>query len=270
MIVKDNVPISGLVKRIFRETYGVEDTELYRNAEASERFRNDVKKLRESYAKPFCDTDYNDYEIRKAYMIAYYPYYIEPARYVVENFVVPMFNEPELHFFACGPCPELYGTLLALRDKNFRGKIFVNTYDVESEWSLYCTYNLCEEILPIEYWGFQSNFFVGDSLSFAERIRDFDILYPDEKIFFLQNYLSHMPDTPEAVEKFLSWFRKLLSFPSYLYHYEYANFRPQIAKANFEHHNPKATSLFGEIRPDAKITERKMKPLKIFVEQSLF
>lgn len=52
--------------------------------------------------------------------------------------------------------------------------------------------------------------------------------------------------------------------------YCYANFRPQIAKAKCERHDPKATSLFGEIRNDAQITERKMKSLKILRQQSLF
>ena len=52
--------------------------------------------------------------------------------------------------------------------------------------------------------------------------------------------------------------------------YCYANFRPQLAEINFRRHNPEATSLFGEIRPDAKITERKMKPLKFIRQQTLF
>ena len=52
--------------------------------------------------------------------------------------------------------------------------------------------------------------------------------------------------------------------------YCYANFRPQLAVANFRRHNPEATSLFGEIRPDAKITIREMKPLKIIRQQTLF
>mgnify|MGYP002626455662 CR=1 FL=1 len=52
--------------------------------------------------------------------------------------------------------------------------------------------------------------------------------------------------------------------------YCYANFRPQIAKANFDRHNPKATSLYGELNKDAKITERKMTTLKILRQQSLF
>ena len=52
--------------------------------------------------------------------------------------------------------------------------------------------------------------------------------------------------------------------------YCYANFRLQLAAANFSRHNPEATSLFGEIRSDAKITERKMKPLKIVTQPTLF
>ena len=52
--------------------------------------------------------------------------------------------------------------------------------------------------------------------------------------------------------------------------YCYANFRPQLAAANFSRHKPEATSLFGEIRSDAKITERKMKPLKIVTQPTLF
>ena len=52
--------------------------------------------------------------------------------------------------------------------------------------------------------------------------------------------------------------------------YCYANFRPKIAEANFRRHNSEDTSLFGAIRPDAKITERKMNSLKTVAEQSLF
>lgn len=44
--------------------------------------------------------------------------------------------------------------------------------------------------------------------------------------------------------------------------YCYANFRPNIAAANFKLHNPKSSLLLGEIRADAKVTERKIAPLK--------
>ena len=58
MIVKDDVPIAALVKRIFRETYGVDDDELYHNAELRERIRHAVKSLRASYQNNVCVTDY--------------------------------------------------------------------------------------------------------------------------------------------------------------------------------------------------------------------
>lgn len=44
--------------------------------------------------------------------------------------------------------------------------------------------------------------------------------------------------------------------------YCYANFRPSIAAANFKLHNPKSSLLLGELRADAKVTERKIAPLK--------
>ena len=49
LIVKDDVTIAPLVKKIFRETYGVDDDELYRNAELRETIRGAVKSLRASY-----------------------------------------------------------------------------------------------------------------------------------------------------------------------------------------------------------------------------
>lgn len=39
MIVKDNVPIEELVKKFFREIYGVEIDELYRNDELCKKIR---------------------------------------------------------------------------------------------------------------------------------------------------------------------------------------------------------------------------------------
>lgn len=52
--------------------------------------------------------------------------------------------------------------------------------------------------------------------------------------------------------------------------YCYANFRPNIAAANFKKHNPESSLLLGEIRADAKITERKITPLKKFAQGTLF
>ena len=44
--------------------------------------------------------------------------------------------------------------------------------------------------------------------------------------------------------------------------YCYANFRPQIAKTHYEHHDENSPLLFGELRGDERITDRKIKRLR--------
>lgn len=183
MILKDDVPISPLVKRIFRETYGVDDDELYNNAELCETIRHTVKSLRVSYKNNVCVTDYGAEENRKAYMIAYYPYFIAPARYVVENFVAPQISQRELikaDFFASGPCPELLGTVAALKKMERCIQVDVQTYDPQPGWFPYqqMTFKLAEKLLKVSA--------PAVILAHAEGRIETDI-------FFMQNYLSHMP-----------------------------------------------------------------------------
>ncbi len=183
MIVKDDVPISPLVKRIFCETYGVEDDELYNNAELRETIRGAVKSLRTSYQNNVYVTDYGAEENRKAYMIAYYPYYIEPARYVVENFVAPQISPREIikaNFFASGPCPELLGTVAALKKMERCIQVDVQTYDPQPGWFPYqqMTFKLAEKLLKVSA--------PAVILAHVEGRIETDI-------FFMQNYLSHMP-----------------------------------------------------------------------------
>ena len=56
-------------------------------------------------------TDYSGDKIRKAYMTAYYPYFIAPASYVASNYVAPNMNASvgNRAFFAADPCHELLG-----------------------------------------------------------------------------------------------------------------------------------------------------------------
>ena len=116
MRVQSHVEIAPLVKKIFRETYGVDDDELYRNAELRETIRGAVKSLRVSYDNNVCVTDYNAEENRKAYMIAYYPYFIAPARYVAKTCLKPNVSATDGNwaFFAGGSCPEMLGVAQAV------------------------------------------------------------------------------------------------------------------------------------------------------------
>lgn len=194
MILEENVLIADFVKEIFRATYGVDDDELYRDDELRETIRHTVCELRKSYRKPFCDTDYGAEENRKAYMIAYYPYYIEPARYVVENFVAPQISPRELikaDFFASGPCPELLGTVAALKKMERCIQVDVQTYDLQPNWFPYqqMTFKLAEKLLKVSA--------PAVILAYTEGRIETDI-------FFMQNYLSHMPC--QNTDKFLKDF----------------------------------------------------------------
>ena len=145
-------------------------------------------------------------------MIAYYPYYIEPARYVVENFVAPTLNlhseDNCIDFFAGGSCPETYGIFQALQNI-FYDNADITIFDEENGWFPYqkTTWSLCSEIFAEQdvrsYTFAHRRCRIGkdfaDDLDFVGRLKK-------TKIFFLQNYLSHMSDKPESVEKFLNWF----------------------------------------------------------------
>ena len=201
--LKNFFPIEKLIKKIFRETYGVEVDELYRNAELCKEIRGAVKNLRLSYQQDICVTDYSAEKNRKAYMISYYPYFIAPASYVAETCLKKNLppSKGNWAFFAGGPCPELFGISQILPPP-----LSVITLDLEKEWFPHqqMTKNFCKAILNFKrrlraHFGFN----IGDSLPPASRSR---VELRNANIFFMQNYLSHLSPTDENVNKFLAWF----------------------------------------------------------------
>lgn len=137
----------NIFDRVFEKTYGpaimpygcLSDAETIRVREA-------VQSLRQSYQPQYADeacvSRYHTEENRKAYMLAYYPYYVEPACRVVRDYVVPALQERQafypvlnLAFFAGGPCPEMYGTLKALRGAQLHEKTAVTILDWECGWN---------------------------------------------------------------------------------------------------------------------------------------
>lgn len=203
--LQSNVQIAPLVKRIFRETYGVEDDELYHNDELCKKISGAVKSLRLSYQNNVCVTDYGAEENRKAYMIAYYPYFIAPAAYVTANCLKPNISKSvgNWAFFASGPCPELLGVAQSITPPHTQRVI---TLDLEQNWFPYqkITRKLCEEALSFKsalmsYTGFN----IGDHLPSGSKCRE-DV--SNANIFFMQNYLSHLSPATEHINKFLAWF----------------------------------------------------------------
>ena len=93
----------NIFDRVFEKTYGpavmpygcLSDAETIRVREA-------VQSLRQSYqpqyANEACVSRYHTEENRKAYMLAYYPYYVEPACRVVRDYVIPALQERQAFY----------------------------------------------------------------------------------------------------------------------------------------------------------------------------
>lgn len=80
-------------QRIVAKTYGNSCDIRQLGEERMESIREAVRDLRQSYHGDVCDMRYSTDENRRAYMLAYYPNYIEPARHVVERYVIPALKE---------------------------------------------------------------------------------------------------------------------------------------------------------------------------------
>ena len=82
--------------------------------QAAEGLQEDVRSIRLSYRSPFGTTfPYGDTNFQNAYMVAYFPYYIEPLYHALEdaNLDTTLFEKGKLQasFFGGGPCPEALG-----------------------------------------------------------------------------------------------------------------------------------------------------------------
>ncbi len=222
-----------LVEYLFKETYGQNVEIFLQNGEKCQILQNAVKNLRFSYkpsGEDSCDTGYNEEEIRKAYMIAYYPYYISAAYELIKEKWFPRIANRgwkiKLDCLAGGPCPEIYGTVKALAESGKCKGVDVATYDLEKEWSPYqkITCKLCVESFStdnfnIENWLFVNKFNISET---ADSLKNYSRYTSKGKtislterwnkqtdIFLLQNYLSHIEYTQQAVNNFLEWLKNM-------------------------------------------------------------
>lgn len=212
-----------LTERIFRQTYGFPSGNL--KGDELDKVRDAVIELRSSYAANVCTPLYHREDIRKAYMFAYYPYYIQPVYNVISEFLktdwgqrsleywgersIGYDNEDlgavapiELTYLAGGPCPELFGTVKALKDIGLDNDIYAEIYDIEEGWRNLqnITLDLCKD-----YYGknISLEFFSG----YDARKSENQELKQGQGILVIQNYLSHVRDE----EKFMQSFESLLN-----------------------------------------------------------
>ncbi|NLZ35185.1 hypothetical protein N3C_2398 [Clostridium sp. N3C] len=196
---------------IFENTYNktLEDLQ----DEEAAKIREDVVVLRKSYQDKVCVTNYNMDRLRRAYMICYFPYYLDPAYDLLKNSVIPLIkenimsnNKVCLSYFAGGPCPELVGTLKAFRDSGINKKFEVRILDYEQGWKEQrkITQKVIKKYLPEVKLSLQT--FSGCDLmldcGFCNNCWEYckNELYRKTDIYFMQNCLNHIYQKAEVVE----------------------------------------------------------------------
>ena len=108
---------------------------------AATRLRDIVKKIRTGYRSPFgTKFSYGQQSFQNGYLVAYFPYYIEPIYHVLKSADLPdeLFNQDNLQvsFFGGGPCPEALGLAAYLREKvpNLKS-VDISIFDREMSWN---------------------------------------------------------------------------------------------------------------------------------------
>lgn len=128
--------MDNIYEEIFSETYGYPVCNL--NENNSRNIRDSIIKLRSSYRSNEPITEYDKSSIRKAYMLAYYPNYMNLVYELVKLHIVDnLTNEArriKVVFFAAGPGPEVSGVLKALNDSKFNKRLDINILDLEKGW----------------------------------------------------------------------------------------------------------------------------------------
>ena len=111
--------------------------------------REHVYRIRKMYNMPIGRTiPYGDADFRAAYLLAYFPYYIEPICHVLEAAKLPdsLFATGTLKaaFFGGGPCPEALGLAAYLRSRApHLAHVEATVFDRQPGWNM-----IQQELVP--------------------------------------------------------------------------------------------------------------------------
>lgn len=124
--------------------------------------RHHVQRIRTLYRQPIGRViPYDDGSFRAAYLVAYFPYYIEPVFHVLQAANLPnsLFATGTLKaaFFGGGPCPEALGLAAYLRNRAPRlTSVEATVFDRQPGWNP-VQQGLLQSMLP-SYASSQTNF----------------------------------------------------------------------------------------------------------------
>lgn len=203
--------MQGLYNYIFERVYNV-PIENIDEAELNI-IKEDIRSLRQSYRDDFCVTHYEKDRQRKAYMISYYPNYIFPVYDIIRKFILPNTNKEilNLSYFGAGPCPELVGTLMALKDLCNNYEIYL--FDYEEKWKE--EFKITKEIIENYFKGIKSRF---NSINGCDISLNCNTCFEREEycrneifkridICFMQNVLNHLKDDTDFISSLKDKFK---------------------------------------------------------------
>ncbi len=208
----------NIYKLIFKETYGFDYDELTKNR--AEDIKKYIAILRNSYKRNVPNTPYEESEIRKAYMLCYYPNYIGPIytlmnKYINKKIKTLLKTTINVSFLGAGPGPEVYGCLKSLNEYLINKKIICNLYDHEGEWDnqrrvteilLTTLRNLRIKVNNIYGCNFMESCSNVCNRWVTCKEREFQ-----SDIIVMQNCINHMEDTKKFEETLMEKFKVMKS-----------------------------------------------------------
>lgn len=171
--------------------------------------REPVLRIRTLYNQPIGRTlPYDDAEFRSAYLLAYFPYYIEPVCHVLDKANLPesLFASGTLKaaFFGGGPCPEILGFAAYLRNRApYLKAVEATAFDRQAGWNV-----IQKELVPSMLPSYKSGHTVfsinGKSCDVVECLaRECTCGVGDKDIIIAQNFLTEVyTDKKRAIETF--------------------------------------------------------------------
>nr|WP_307990645.1 hypothetical protein [uncultured Niameybacter sp.] len=198
----------NLYERLIEEAYGkrLEDLDL----ELVKRIQCDIQALRKSYRTDAPVTPYEEGALRKAYMLAYYPHYMEVAQtmmgYVLQDKGVKKKGHMHLAYFAAGPGPEILGSIQALMKNGITTHIQTDCLDLEEGWEVErsITKKLIKEIRGIQ--GYHLNNIApcdmrltckGECMGWS---RCKVTLFRSADIYFMNNCINHLGGNMHTID----------------------------------------------------------------------
>lgn len=161
-----------------------------------------VKELRSLLRGAFANVNYSDRFTRAAYMLAYFPFYIEPIYYVTKSHIDKLIetntSEINICFIGGGPLPELLGLSKSISAKNNVSILNCSILDAFPYWITereYCTKSLLKDYFKGEVRMDSLNFNLwSDDLEIPKEIRNADLVVaqncindcPEDKFFTMK------------------------------------------------------------------------------------